>query len=61
MKKFQKLDDKMFNTLEAKQLVKVIGGLNQPTQTLPTITVTPTGNKTDDSGSPNDGNDGSVA
>ena len=60
MKNFQKLNEAMFNTLETSQLVGVIGGLNQPTETLPTITVTPSVNSNDGGGSPNDGNDGSA-
>ena len=58
MKKIQKLNEAMFNTLETKQMVSVVGGSLQPTQTLPTITVTPKGNHSDGGGSPNDGNDG---
>jgi len=61
MKKMQKLNEAMFNTLETKQMISVVGGLNQPTQTLPTVTVTPKGNSDDGGGSPNDGNDGPVA
>jgi hypothetical protein len=61
MKRFQKINDGLFTTIEADQMKQVSGGLfaSQPTETLPTITITPTKNQTDGSGSShNDGNDG---
>ncbi len=53
----EKLSNQKFKTLEAKELVKIVGG-SKVTQTLPTITVTPSGNQTDAPGSSNDGIDG---